>query len=122
MASKNRIGGLIQFKVDGEIYNAKGNFSYMVNKTKKEMIVGADGVHGYSEKFQVPYIEGALTDTSDLNLTALQNSSDVTATLELYNGKMIVIEQGVYASDGVVSTEEGEIEMRFEGMDGREVS
>jgi hypothetical protein len=121
MANK-RIGGLISFKVDGEIFNAKGSFTYNLGKPKKEMVVGSDSVHGYKELPQVAMIEGAITDTQDLDMEAFRDLRDVTVTLELANGKVIVIEEAVEASDGAVTTEEGEAEFKFEGTRGREVS
>lgn len=117
-----RIGGIIFFKVNGEGQQAKGNFTYNIGVPKKEMVVGSDQVHGYKEMPVVPFIEGALTDYTDLNLEALQKVKDATITLELANGKVIVLEEAVYAADGDVTTEEGEIQCRFEGLRGREIS
>lgn len=120
--ANSRIGGIIQFKIDGELYLAKGAFTYNIGVPKKEMVVGSDSVHGFKEMPTVPYVEGAITDTSDLDLQALQEARDITATLELANGKVIVIEEGVYAADGNVTSEEGEVELRIEGKRGREIS
>lgn len=117
----SRVGGIIEIKTNGERLNAKGAFSYVVNRTKKEMVVGSDGTHGYKEMPQVQYIEGAITDTENLDLAALQNTVDATVTLSLANGKTIVLRQAVYASEGSVNTEEGEVEVRFEGLDGEEI-
>lgn len=116
-----RIGGIIRFKVDGQELLAKGSFSYQVNPTKKEMMVGSDKVHGYKEMPQVPYIEGAITDYGSFDLVAFQSAVDRTVILELANEKVIVLRQAVYASEGVASTEEGEIEVRFEGIEGEEI-
>jgi hypothetical protein len=119
--AKRRVGGIIEFKVDGEIYQAKGNFTYNIGIAKKEMIVGSDGVHGFKETPQVPFIEGAITDSDELDLATFRSLRDVTVTLNLANGKVIVIEEAVEASDGNGTTEEGELEFRFEGIRGREV-
>ena len=117
-----RVGGIIEFKVDGEIFQAKGNFTYNIGVAKKEMIVGSDSIHGYKETPQVPFIEGAITDGGDLDLEALRNFTEVTVTLGLANGKIIVIELATEASDGNGTTEEGELEVRFEGITGREIA
>ena len=108
--------------MEGETYLAKGNFTYNIGTPKKEMVVGSDSVHGFKEMPVVPFIEGALTDTDETDLAALQAVRDATVTLELANGKVIVIEEAVYAGDGNVTTEEGEIAARFEGKRGREVA
>lgn len=120
--ANRRVGGIISFKISGESFNAKGNFTYNIGVPKKEAVVGSDGVHGFKEMPQVPYIEGSLTDTDELDLQALRETRDATCTLALANGKIIVIEEAHEASDGEASTEEGELQIRMEGMRGREVS
>lgn len=120
--ANRRIGGIIFFKVNGELLQAKGNFTYNIGVPKKEMVVGSDQVHGFKEMPVVPFIEGAITDYQEMNLEAIQKIRDATVTLELANGKVIVLEEAVYAADGDASTEEGEVQCRFEGMRGREVA
>lgn len=116
-----RIGGVLFAKVDGSQLQAKGSWEYLINPTKKEMVAGSDSIHGYKEMPQVPYIQGAITDSADLDLEALQALNDSTITLELANGKVIVLRNAIYAADGVGSTEEGEVEVRFEGLSGEEI-
>lgn len=116
-----RRGGIIFFKVNGEQLSAKGAFSYSLVTAKKESIVGADGIHGYKETPVPPYIEGEITDSIDLDAKSLVNTKDATITLELANGKVIVLRSGFYAGDGVASTDEGNIQVRFEGNSIEEV-
>ena len=35
-----RVGGIISIKVNGEVYNAKGNFTYNLGRPMKEAVVG----------------------------------------------------------------------------------
>lgn len=121
MSTRNRRGGKILFKIDGARYEAKGNFTYNLGADKKEAIVGADTVHGYKSTPQAPRIEGAITDRGDLNLTQILELDDATVTLELANGKTIVLSGAWYAGDGNVTTEEGEIEIVLEALRGEEV-
>ena len=116
-----RVGGVILFKLDGEIFQAKGEFTYDIGAPKRDAVVGSDGVHGFKEMPKVPFIEGALTDSDQLNLTSLLNFRDGTATLELANGKVIVLREAYYAGDGQVKTDEGEINLRIEGVRGEEI-
>jgi len=120
MANK-RVGGIVFFKVNGEQFSAKGNWTYNIGTPKREAVVGADSVHGFKEMPQVPYIEGTITDNDELDLEALTKSRDITATLELANGKVISIENGFYAADGEGSSEEGELQIRIEGTSGSEI-
>ena len=121
MAGKNRIGGIIALKVNGDIYFAKGNFTYNLGKPKKEGVVGSDRVHGYKEVPQVPFIEGEITDRNELNLEDLITLDDATVTLELANGKVIMLREGWYAGEGTGNTDEGNIALRIEGMSAEEV-
>lgn len=116
-----RVGGIIEVKANGELYSAKGSWTYNLGRPKRESIVGSDAVHGYKEMPQVPFIEGAVTDRNDLDLTSLLELADATVTLQLANGKIIVLRNAVFAADGNVTTEEGEVEVRFEGQSAEEV-
>lgn len=116
-----RRAGILYFKVDGTIYDAKGNFTYNLGAPKREAVVGSDAVHGFKETPQVAFIEGELTDSANLNLEQLVKLDDVTATLELSNGKVIVLRNAWYAGDGNVQTEEANIQLRLEGKSAEEV-
>lgn len=116
-----RVGGIIFLKVDGQLYRAKGSFTYNIGAPKRDAVVGHDQVHGYKELPQVPFIEGVITDDSEISLEALLLVQDATVTLELANGKIAVLRDAWYAGEGSVTTEEGEIEARFEGLSGEEV-
>jgi hypothetical protein len=121
MADQRR-AGLIQLQVNGEIADAKGNFSYNLGRPKREAIPGSDGIHGYKETPQVAYIEGAITDRGNLDLSALTTGRDLTVTVSLSNGKVIVLKDAWFAGDGTASTEESEIAVRWEGSNAEEIS
>jgi hypothetical protein len=121
MANQRR-GGIIQVQVNGEIHDAKGEFTYNLGQPMREAIIGADGVHGYKETPQVPFIEGEFTDRAALDLEALVNTKDATIVLALANGKVISLRDAWYASEGTGNTDEGNIEVRFEGLSAVEVA
>jgi len=116
-----RVGGIIFVKYNGVQLKAKGSWEYNIGQGMREAVVGSDGVHGYKELPQVPFISGTATDDADLNLKTLLNISDATVQLELFNGKIVVLEQAFFAGEGTASTEEGEIAVRFEGLNAEEV-
>ena len=122
MANPNRRAGTIYFKIDGTQHDAKGSFTYNLGAPKREAIVGSDKVHGYKETIQAPYIEGAITDRASLDVAALLVLDGVTVTLEISNGKTIVLRDAWFAGEGNITTEEGEIAVRFEGKSAEEVS
>jgi hypothetical protein len=117
-----RRAGLIQLQTSGEIQDAKGSFSYNLGRPKRETIVGADVVHGYKEIPQPAFIEGAITDRGSLDLAALSTGKDLTVTLSLGNGKVIVLRDAWFAGEGTASSEEGEIPVRWEGVNAEEIS
>lgn len=116
-----RKGGIIFLQVNGEIYDAKGSFTYNIGRPVREAIVGHDSVHGYKELPQVAFIEGEITDRSTLDLEALVTLSGATVTLELANGKVIVLRDAWFAGEGTGNTEEGNLAVRFEGKSGEEI-
>ncbi|MDR9749847.1 phage tail tube protein [Pseudomonas sp. SZMC_28357] len=120
MAGK-RVGGIISLKINGDMYFAKGDFTYNIGMPKKEGVVGSDRVHGYKETPQIPFIEGEITDRQEMSLEDLLNTTDATITLELANSKVIVLREAWYASEGTGNTGEGNIAVRFEGMSAEEV-
>jgi hypothetical protein len=119
--ANRRVGGVLLLKVDGELFQAKGEFTYNINPVKRESVVGADTIHGFKEEPQVQFIEGAITDSDELDLQGFQAIRDATITLELANEKVIVLREAFYAADGDVTSSEGEIQARFEGIRGEEV-
>jgi len=68
-----------------------------------------------------PFIEGAITDSTNLDVSSLQNITSATVTLEVANGKTIVLHEGFYASEDEVNADEGENKVRFEGLYAEEV-
>ncbi len=120
--ANSRIGGIIQLEIEGEQVLAKGEFTHNLGVPKKTMIAGSDSIHGFMEKPQVPFIEGAITDNDELDMEALRRTRDKTITLTMANGKVFVLEKAVEASDGSVKSDEGEAEVRFEGISGREIA
>lgn len=121
MAYQKRVAGIIAVKINGEQVLAKGNFTYNLGKPKRDGVVGSDGVHGYKETPQIPFIEGEITDRSDVSLETLVTTKDATVTLELGNGKIIVLRDAWFAAEGTGNSEEGNVGVRFEGMSAEEV-
>lgn len=116
-----RIGGTIQVQIDGQVHRAKGAWTYNLGKPKREVVVGADAVHGYKETPAIPFVEGEITDRGDMDLAAVSSSRNVTVTLSLANGKVILLRDAVAAGDWVGNTDEGNISARFEGSGAEEV-
>ena len=122
MAGNNLRAGKIYVKINGELRDAKGDYTYNLGKPKRDAIIGADGVHGYKETPQVAFIEGAVTDSDELDLATLATADNVTVTLELNNGKVVTLsgpDGYVYDPDGVCTQEKFDfmLSMRAGGAD-----
>jgi hypothetical protein len=120
MASK-ALGGTAFMKVDGTQYMLRGNWKVQPNAVVRTGVAGGDGTHGYTEKYQVQWIEGDISDYGGLSVQALQNITDSTITLELNNGKTYVLVSGWYAGTGELDAVQGQTTARFEGMDCEEL-
>ena len=83
-----RIGGVANIAVDGVLHKLTGTWTYDLGNPKRTGKKGPDGeLHGYLEEPKVAFIEGAITDSSDLDVNAFQNITSATIQLELANGK-----------------------------------
>lgn len=122
MAGQKRVGGLLSLKIDGNQYNAKGNFTYNLGHPKRTGVIGAEAVHGYTETPQLAFVDGEITDNDGVDLATLLDSRDVVVTLQLGSGKVIVMNHAYFAGEGTGNTEEGNIGVRFEADSAQEIS
>ena len=109
-----RIGGTIQIQLNGEIVSAKGEWTYNLGRPKRTMVVGADGIHGYTEEPQPAWIDGEITDRGNLDVNALVTLTNATVTARLANGKIVTLGGAIFTGDGDVGMKEGNIKVRFE--------
>lgn len=117
----NRKSGIIYFKIDGIQYSAIGSFSYGLGTEKRESLVGSDTTHGYKGMPQPAFIEGEIRDSKDLDLKKFAEIDGATVTLELANGKVVVLRQAYQVGEGVGNSEDANIPCRFEAPSGEEV-
>lgn len=113
--------GIVELVMNGKVLNAKGSFTYNLGNYKNEVVIGADRIHGHTQKPQAAYIEGNITDSSDLDVAELTSVKNATIYLKLANGKKIAIYNAIFTGDGNVTSEEGEIAVRWDGSRGEEI-
>jgi hypothetical protein len=118
-----RRAGIVAFKIDGEIFDVKGNIQYGLGKPVREAMVGHDRVHGYKELPTAAFCELEITDGSNVSLDFLASITESTIQIELANGKIVVFRRAFCTNpDGLgAGTEEGNIALRFEAEEGEEV-
>ena len=116
-----RISGTVYLKVNSVLYSAVGAFTYGLGTKKREAKMSTTGVAGFGETHQAAFAEGEIYDSGDLDLRALTEMTDATLTLELANGKVVVLHKAFFAGDGTGNSEEGKIGIRFEAASGEEI-
>lgn len=117
-----RIAGLFELKANGTTLSAMGTFTFNLGQPKREGVRDSRSTVGYTEMPQTPYLEGAITDYSDLYVKEdILNATDATVTLKAGNGKTYMLENAWYAGDGDIDMEKGEVQVRFEGLDAEEM-
>lgn len=116
-----RVGGVIKVSHSGQVLRAKGNFEHNLGENIVEEVVGADGVHGYKEMPQAPFVAGEITDDGTLDRRALIRARNATVTLDLANGKTFFLNGAVFTGEGTGNSEEGNMAVRFVGDDGGEI-
>jgi len=107
------VGGYIHLKIDGELYKAKGSFTYNMGMAKRETVAGQSGIAGYKLVPQESFVEGSITDDLQIDLKKLFGAKGATVTLELANQKSIILRDAWYSGSGEVTTEEGEVNIKF---------
>lgn len=120
MANAPVRGGLLALKIDGKTYDAIGNFTWNLGKPLRATLTGATGVDGYSTTPQPAFIEGEIRDGSGVDIAALVDASGITASLELANGKTLVLSAAWYEGEGTGNTQEGNFPLRLvSGQEGQ---
>src|SRR5262249_36370678 len=111
-----RFAGIAFVFVDGNQLALRGNFTVSPASVERTMIAGQDGVHGYQELPRVPYIEGDISTVPNLNLTDLENQTDVTVIAQLANGKQYTLSNASCKAGFEANTRDGQARVRWEGI------
>lgn len=117
MATK--VGGKALLKINGVQYPLRGNLNIQLGNVSRESVVGADQYHGVKEIPAVSYIEMDITDLGDLDISEVQNASDVTINVELNNGKQAVLRNAAQVNAIELNAIDGVYTARFEGPAGQ---
>lgn len=117
-----QIVGPVSLTLDGALQQVRGDFKYSPDTITREAIVGADGiVQGYKETYTAPYIEGNITDSSNLELQTLKRNTNMTATFKLGSGKIMQLNECWVANVLENDAQEGQIQLRIEGKFAKEI-
>jgi|SRR5882672_3510981 len=121
MATTNRIGGILSIRVDGQQYEARGNFQVTPSTVKRTGVAGQDFVHGYIEEPIVPSIKGDFSIGNKLSITLLEQITEATVQVALANGATYVLTEAWTTSAFVIDAHDGKVEVTFEGLTCQEI-
>jgi hypothetical protein len=116
-----RIGGTHRLTIDGKGVLVVGDMNFNLGRAKREMKLGNDKVHGYTEMPQVPFIDGNIRNDGSLKVDDILGVVNSTIQLEHANGKTYLFEKAAYCGDGDMTTEEGTLQFRIEAERAEEV-
>ena len=115
------LSGIFNLRINGLLVTASGAFTFNHGGVRHEAKLGGDGrVAGFKSMGTVPFIEGELIYTPDLDIKEIQSIQAGEIILELANGKVFVLINAHWAGDGNIQTEDGNYSVRFEGTDSEE--
>lgn len=116
------LGGKFTISCDGIAYYASGVFKYGAGFDKREAVMHSAGFAGFKTTPVAPYISGELFDDDSISLSDIANMTNSTITLDLSNGKQIVL-RGAYSTNdnGLEVDTDGKITIKFEGQSIEEV-
>jgi hypothetical protein len=86
------------------------------------MIAGQDGVHGFQELPRVPYIEGDISLTPDMQLESIDGMTDVTVVAQLANGWQYTLIAATCKAALEANSRDGQVRVRWEGVWCEEIS
>jgi hypothetical protein len=102
--------------VAGNQLRLRGNFTVSPSPVERTMIAGQDGVHGFQELPRVPYIEGDISTTPDMQLETLDGMTDVNVVAQLANGFSYSLIGATCKAGLEANTRDGQVRVRWEGI------
>ena len=112
----NRLAGTCFVTIDGVSHSIVGEGAYKPSSVSRESQMGQDGYHGFKEMPMPGSISWKGRDSSSLSVSALNKATNVTVTMELASGKVVIGRNMVRVGDPIdVNTEDATFEVRFEG-------
>ena len=117
----DRTGGILSFVVDGVQLEVEGSFTFNTQAFMRTSVVGVTGFAGHKREGVIPFFEGVCFYKKDVSVTALSALENITAQLDLYNEKKLVLEGAAQVGEIEVDAVEGTFTLRLEGRFGREL-
>jgi hypothetical protein len=123
MSMTRPIGGVADVNVNGQVLLFRGDMTWNFQRYIKKAVAGRDGrVHGFTSEPSVPSIEGTFTYDGSFSIAQLEAMTGATISVELGDGRQLVLRQAFVAGEIQPEGDEGKIKIKFEGQSGEEVA
>ena len=113
-----RVAGICYVKADGAQLEIKGGVEAPLSPVTRETVMGLNGVAGYKETAQEPYLKVSAVFTPGFPVQTLTTSTNMTVTAELANGKVYTLTGAFLRAEPAANGEEGSVELEFSGTAG----
>ena len=114
MANANQVTGRVFISINGTRMASKEGAKLNMGGVSRTGVAGDSGVHGYSEKTEIPFIECTISHKGDTSLQAFQNFTAETVSFQTDTGKLYTLRNAWNAK--AVELTKGEVSLRLEGM------
>ncbi|TKI02896.1 phage tail tube protein [Martelella alba] len=111
----NRLAGTAYVTCDGITIMVAGQFKYSPSTVKRDTLTGMDGVHGYKETPNAPYISCQVRDSGGTTVADFNGQTNITVVAELANGKTIIGSGMWCVNVQEVDSTEATFDIRWEG-------
>lgn len=115
------IAGVVAVRVNGDPLRIKGTVTYSLGGKVGEAIEGPTGLAGIARKQMAAFVEVVSIDAADVDISALQELTAQTITVQLENGKTVVLNDSTVVGLIEVTTDESEFTVRFVGPSASEI-
>lgn len=114
MANPNQVTGRVFITVNGARLASKEGAKLDMGGVTRTGVAGDSGVHGYSEKTEIPFIECTISHKADTDMVALAAWANESATFQTDTGQTYLLRNAWLAKPPELS--KGEISLRLEGV------
>lgn len=114
MSNPNQVTGRVFITVNGSRLASKEGAKLNLGGVSRAGVAGDTGVHGYSEKTEIPFIECTISHKADTDLVALAAWANETAVFQTDTGQTYLLRNAWQSKPPELS--KGEISLRLEGI------
>jgi hypothetical protein len=102
------LGGTAYAKIDGTQVALRGSLKINTGGPVRTPVMGMDGtLQGYTTKYEAPKCSFEISDDGTLTLGSLRQLTNTTITMQLANGRTVIIPNGFQTEDIELDAVEG---------------